>query len=150
MPSLTSEHEAVVPLGEDQHAAAPPGGKRVRARRQHVEDRSGILAQSAGGTRVPVISVHRSSRPAKPFAATIRVPGAATSGLYRPSRVGPWLLEMLIRSLSSSTLATVMIGCPQPGDAIEELSEVPQLLGAPGGPPDAGHPARSTRDTARP
>ena len=37
------------------------------------------------------------SGPANPFAATMSVPGAATSGFERPSRVGPWLLVMLIR-----------------------------------------------------
>ena len=38
---------------------------------------------------VPVIDTQRSFAPANPCAATMSVPGAATSGFERPSRVGP-------------------------------------------------------------
>ena len=37
------------------------------------------------------------------------VPGAATSGFWRPSRVGPWLLETLTRRRAWSRLATETI-----------------------------------------
>ena len=86
---------------------------------------------------VPVIADPRSSAPANPLAATMSVPGAATSGLERPSRVGPWLLEMLMRSRVSSRLATEMTRWPQASELTEsrrrwslgeERREAPSLL----------------------
>jgi hypothetical protein len=71
---------------------------------------------------VPVIETHKSSGPANPLAAKISVPGAATSGFGRPSRVGPWLLDMLIRSRASSRFATQMIRCPQPSEPTDDSS----------------------------
>src|SRR5215831_17727696 len=71
---------------------------------------------------VPVMATHRSSAPANPFAAMISVPGAATSGLKRPSRVGPWLLEILMVPSASSRLATDTIRSPQARELTEESS----------------------------
>jgi hypothetical protein len=53
---------------------------------------TGVQATLWAATLVPVIAIQGSSGCAKPLAATISVPGAAISGLLRPSRVGPWLL----------------------------------------------------------
>src|SRR5262245_29064810 len=50
---------------------------------------------------VPVIATHALVGSENALAATMFVPGAATSGLERPSRVGPWLLVMWILSLSA-------------------------------------------------
>src|SRR5215470_11549534 len=56
---------------------------------------------------VPVIEIQAEVPPSpKPFAAITSVPGAATSGLNRPSLVGPWLLVTWTRLLLESRLAT--------------------------------------------
>ena len=70
---------------------------------------------------VPVMLTHGRSG-SKPLAATMSVPGAAMSGLYRPSRVGPWLLVMWMRSAAASRLATPMVQCPQASELTEVLS----------------------------
>ena len=87
--------------------SAPGSGRAVRWRMppicaavscgfsaEHQPDDAGDVAGSPCSCRV--IAIQRSPA-AKPFAATMSVPGAAMSGFSRPSRVGPWLLVMLIR-----------------------------------------------------
>src|SRR5262245_36258479 len=68
---------------------------------------------------VPDIEIQGSSGSEKPFAATTLVPGAAISGLYRPSRVGPWLLLALTLWLWSSRFDTAMMRCPHARELME-------------------------------
>ena len=67
---------------------------------------------------VPVMAIQGCCGSAKPLAAMMSVPGAAISGLQRPSRVGPWLLEALMRWRASSRFATAMMLCPQANDVM--------------------------------
>ena len=71
---------------------------------------------------VPVIGIHGSAGSPKPLAATMSVPGAAMSGLGRPSRVGPWLEVMCALRRASSRLATETTRWPQASALTEEAS----------------------------
>src|SRR5215203_2109275 len=89
--------------------------------------RSGFFASISPSTPVtyglamlvPDMEIHGSSGPPNPLAARMSVPGAAISGLDRPSRVGPWLLVMLILSRPASRFATAITFWPQARLVIE-------------------------------
>ena len=104
---------------------APANGRAVRWRmpRHWAAVRSGFFASISPSTPVtyglamlvPDMAIHGSPDPLNPLAARMSVPGAAISGLERPSRVGPWLLVTFIRSRPASRFATAITSGRRPG-----------------------------------
>src|SRR5687768_2814747 len=68
---------------------------------------------------VPLMDTHGVPSLEKPLAAPMSVPGAATSGLHRPSLVGPWLLVTFTLSAIASRLATAMTFWPHANEEME-------------------------------